>query len=101
VIFNWFKSLFRSRWKIEVQSLDYDIKMVQGAIARLQDAVDKLNHVSTLKEHKVIHSGGYWAFGDSERRRDLAMQDERDKCRSEGFQFCFRMQNKDEVWVKY
>lgn len=95
---NWLKSKNTSA----IASLGYDVKHLERCYEDLADQVTLLSKLSTQKEHVIIEKPSFMVFmGDSDKRREESMDAKRNKYRLEGYSFCHKNTDGDEVWAKY
>lgn len=98
------KALFTSKKTLKINSLEYEVKRLQGQIDSLKDDFEIISKLSNKKDHKLIEMPMPMFFcfgGDTARKREEAMENERSKLRQEGYNFCHKNRNGDEVWAKY
>lgn len=96
------RNFFRSKTKQKIIHLEYELERYIEYIKDIKDEIILLNKLSNKKEYKVIENlSMVFFFSDGESKRNEAMEEERMKLRKEGYSFCHKKKNNDEIWAKY
>ena len=78
------------------RALDNRLNSFKKELEAANDEIELLNKLVTKKETKIVQTT-IWCFTNTLE----AIEDQRAKCRAEGFSYCHKMRNGDEIWAKY
>lgn len=83
--------------------IEYNEKSQHRELLHLQDQITILRKICIQREFKEIKKPIYLIsfYGNSETDRDKVMDKTREELRQDGYSFCHRRENGDEIWAKY
>lgn len=76
--------------------------LIKREIEGLAEQMAVLSKVALQRESKLIENYFVlWSLHGDVALREERMQKKRDELRLEGYSFCYKKKNGDEIWVKY
>ncbi len=98
-MFGWFHK--KTTFEDLKGTMDYIDMSMRWSIKEIREEIEALKKIARLREYKKIERGHFLAFFAESGSSEQKMEVERQKVRSEGFHFCHKYENGDEIWVKY
>jgi len=99
-MFRWLKSKYKEKVETTLNNLEYRLDTHKNHFHKLEEEIVILRKLANLKEYKTLETYSN-KFISNHGDYDYRTEESRKKLREEGFDFCHKKEDGNEIWAKY